>query len=46
MAYHAWDADRIGDSMLGRRALWFDRLEFEDGKAVVHGPTEGPQPRP
>ena len=46
MAYHAWDPERIGDSVLGRRALWIDRLDFEDGRPVVRGPTEGPQPRP
>jgi beta-xylosidase len=46
MAYHAWDPDRVGDSVGGRRALWLDRLTFEDGKPVVHGPTTDPQPAP
>jgi beta-xylosidase len=46
MAYHAWDPDRVGDSVGGRRALWIDRLTFEDGKPVVHGPTTDPQPVP
>jgi beta-xylosidase len=46
MAYHAWDASLIGDSAGGRRAMWLDRLEFKDGKPVVTGPTEDPQPLP
>jgi beta-xylosidase len=46
MAYHAWDPSRVGDSVGGRRALWLDRLTFEDGKPVVNGPTSDPQPVP
>jgi beta-xylosidase len=44
--YHAWDADLIGDHQGGRRAMWIDRLVFEDGRPVVQGPTEEPQPAP
>ena len=46
MAYHAWDPALVGDSVGGRRALWLDRVTFEDGKPVVHGPTSDPQPSP
>ena len=46
MAYHAWDAALVGDNLGGRRALWIDRLVFEDGKPVVQGPTQDPQPVP
>jgi beta-xylosidase len=40
LAYHAWDADLIF------RQMWIDRLDFEDGKPVVRGPTAEPQPVP
>ena len=46
MAYHAWDKDLVGDSVGGHRSLWLDRVTFEDGRPVVHGPTSGPQPAP
>jgi beta-xylosidase len=46
MLYHAWDIDAIGDQAGGERSLWLDRLEFVDGKAVVHGPTDTAQPEP
>jgi beta-xylosidase len=46
MAYHAWDAALVGDSAGGRRGLWLDRVSFEDGKPVVHGPTSDAQPAP
>jgi beta-xylosidase len=46
MAYHAWDPAQIGDNLGGRRAMWIDPLTFEDGKPVVHGPDEDPQPLP
>ena len=46
MAYHAWDPEQVGDISGGRRALWIDPLTFEDGKAVVQGPTSEPQPVP
>jgi beta-xylosidase len=40
MAYHAWDNDLL------YRQMWIDRLTFEGGKPVVHGPTTDPQPLP
>jgi len=46
MAYHAWDAARVGDSLGGRRALWLDRLTWEGDTPVIHGPTADPQPVP
>lgn len=46
MAYHAWDKDAIGDANKGMRSLWLDELVFENGKAVVKGPDDGPQPAP
>lgn len=46
MAYHAWDIDAIGDAAGGRRRVWIDRLTFEDGRPIVHGPTADPQARP
>jgi beta-xylosidase len=46
IVYHAWDADLVGDARGGRRSLWVDRLVFEDGRPVVQGPTDEPQPVP
>jgi beta-xylosidase len=46
MAYHAWDEDAVGYSNFGQRSMWIDRLTLSDGKASVHGPTDGPQPVP
>ncbi len=46
MAYHAWDKDAIGDLNGGMRSLWLDELVFENGKPVVKGPDDGPQPAP
>jgi beta-xylosidase len=42
--YHAW-AVPVG-GQLERRFVWIDRLTFENGKPVVHGPTKSPQPKP
>jgi beta-xylosidase len=45
MVYHAWEVTsqgRRGD----RRFMWIDRLEWEDGKPVVMGPTTGVQAVP
>jgi beta-xylosidase len=33
IVYHAWDA------AYAKRQLWIDRLDWEDGKPVVEGPT-------
>jgi beta-xylosidase len=38
IVYHAWPPDAIG-SVLPGRLLWIDRLDWKDGKPVVHGPT-------
>jgi beta-xylosidase len=46
IAYHAWDPERIGASIGGRRALWLDPITWTDGRPVVDGPTDEPQPAP
>lgn len=38
MLYHAWKASAVDDSTVGRQ-LWMDRLDWKNGKPVVHGPT-------
>ena len=45
IVYHAWPPDAIG-SVLPGRLLWIDRLDWNDGKPVVHGPTCMPQAVP
>ncbi len=40
--YHAYPADSAADE----RVLWIDRLDWEDGKPVVRGPTCDPQQAP
>jgi len=40
--YHAWPAPVHAD----KRVLWLDRVTWEDGKPVVHGPTCERQPAP
>jgi beta-xylosidase len=35
MLYHAWPANENADE----RRLWLDRVTWEDGRPVVHGPT-------
>ncbi|MDQ3930022.1 MAG: family 43 glycosylhydrolase [Chloroflexota bacterium] len=45
MVYHAWEVTSAG--LRGSsRFMWIDRLTFEGGKPVVHGPTTDPQPVP
>ncbi len=44
--YHAWDYAAMGEQAGGRRAMWLDRLTFENGRPVIHGPTADPQPAP
>jgi len=39
MAYHAWDADRVGYDRGGRRSLRIDRVVMRDGNPVLYGPT-------
>ncbi len=45
MAYHAWTAPDIGYPN-GSRSLRIDLVTFVDGKPVIHGPTDTPQPLP
>lgn len=42
IVYHAWPAPVRVD----KRVLWLDRMTWEDGKPVVHGPTCDVQPGP
>jgi beta-xylosidase len=45
LVYHAWEVisgGRRGD----RRQVWLDRIDWQDGKPVIQGPTVGPQPAP
>jgi beta-xylosidase len=45
LVYHAWEVTSAG--LRGSsRFMWIDRLTFEGGKPVVHGPTTDPQPVP
>jgi beta-xylosidase len=46
MVYHAWHPERIGDNVGGRRTMWIDELTWEDGRPVVDGPEDEPQPVP
>jgi beta-xylosidase len=46
LAYHAWDSAAVGDEAGGQRAMWLDRLRFQDGRPRVDGPTETPQEAP
>ncbi len=43
--YHAWPPGAVGSEVPGRN-LWVDRLDWVDGRPVVHGPTAVPQPTP
>ncbi|GAA2513635.1 glycoside hydrolase family 43 protein [Winogradskya humida] len=45
LLYHAWQPVAIGSATPGRQ-MWLDRLDWVDGKPVVHGPTADPQPAP
>ena len=44
--YHAWSKGVTAYEVGGARAMWLDRLEFQDGKPVVKGPTDSPQEVP
>jgi beta-xylosidase len=51
MIYHAWQAGEEGYREGGARAMWMDRLTWQDGPPgeavpVLEGPTDVPQPRP
>ncbi len=43
MVYHAWESP---PGPKPRRFVWLDRLEWQDGKPDVLGPTTSPQPVP
>jgi beta-xylosidase len=45
IVYHAWEVNSSG-TRGSRRFMWMDRLEWQDGKPVVRGPTTGMQPMP
>jgi beta-xylosidase len=45
LLYHAWPPDAVGSVTPGRQ-LWLDRVDWADGKPIVHGPTAEPQPVP
>src|SRR6266508_225987 len=45
MAYHAWTSPNVGYPG-GSRSLRIDRVTFVDGKPVINGPTDDPQPLP
>lgn len=45
LVYHVWEVTSAG--LRGdRRLVWLDRLEWEDDRPVVRGPTRDPQPAP
>ena len=46
MLYHAWLGDSTSYDVQGQRALWLDRLDWKDGKPVIHGPTCKAEPGP
>jgi beta-xylosidase len=43
--YHVWQA-LPGGRRGNQRFMWLDRLDWEDGKPIVEGPTTDPQPAP
>lgn len=47
IAYHAWEPNHVGDSPgAPGRLLWLDRVDWKNGKPVIHGPACGWQPVP
>lgn len=46
IVYHAWDKDAVGYSNGGQRTVWIDKLLFKNGKPVVDGPNDDPEPIP
>ena len=38
MLYHAWPPDAVGSTIPGRQ-LWLDKVDWEDGRPVLRGPT-------
>lgn len=45
LLYHAWPPSAVGSVAPGRQ-LWLDRVDWVDGRPVVHGPTADPQAVP
>lgn len=45
MMYHAWEVTSAG-LRGGRRFLYIDQLNWQDGKPVLNGPSSAPQPLP
>ena len=45
IVYHAWKPSAIGDDAVGR-VLWIDKLNWENNKPVVEGPTCDAQAAP
>jgi beta-xylosidase len=43
--YHAWPPGAVGSVVPGR-LLWADRVDWKDGRPVIHGPTSTAQPVP
>jgi len=44
MVYHVWD--EVSGSRGDSRYMWLDRVDWQDSKPVVHGPTTERQPEP
>lgn len=44
LVYHVWQIS--GGMRTDSRLMWLDRLDWQDGRPVVHGPTREPQPVP
>ena len=44
MVYHAWEV--VNGNLTQRRLMWLDRVDWQNGKPVVKGPTVGPQAKP
>jgi len=45
LVYHAWEVLNNG-TRGNRRFMWLDRIEWQDGRPDVIGPTVDPQPAP
>jgi len=45
IAYHVWEIASTG-LKTDRRFMWLDRVDWQDGKPVIKGPTTSPEPKP
>lgn len=45
LVYHVWQVTD-GGALTSTRQVWLDRLEWEDGRPLVAGPTRDEQPAP